>query len=134
MRVGSWILWFLVSGSISSGLVPRVEASGRPSGHVLVRLRPSSSGAPSWGRPQPSGTLPASRRPCAPTPSKTAKGALSRPSPPQALTPGRVVPRRPTSLGHELLSPLLSLDPAQAGGASVSPKWGYSQHSGPGVS
>lgn len=38
-----WILWLLVSGSISSGLVPGVEASGRPSRHMLVRLRQS------WG-------------------------------------------------------------------------------------
>lgn len=31
------------------------------------------------------------------------------------------VPRTPTSVGHELLSPLLSLHPTQAGGASVAP-------------
>lgn len=34
---------------------------------------------PNWGRPAPPRTSPANHRACAPTPSKTAKGTLSRP-------------------------------------------------------
>lgn len=125
---GLWFHW-LWAGSC------RVEASGQPSGHVLVRLQGSSGGALSWrGTPvpqnlacQPQGLCPNSQQDC--------QRGLSRPFPPQALSPGgRGVPRRPTSLGHELLSPLLSLDPPGAGRASGSPKWGQPQCSGPGVS
>lgn len=87
-----------------------------------------------WG-PKPPRTSPANHRAYAPTPSKTAKGPC--PDPPHHKHSwgwGGAVPRKPTSLGHELLSPLLSLDPTQAGGASVSPKWGHLQHSRPGAS
>lgn len=79
----------------------------------------------------PPRTSPANHRACALTPSKTAK--VPCPDPPQYKHSWVGIPRTPTSLGHKL-SLLLSLDPTRAGGASVSPKWEYPQHSGPGVS
>lgn len=130
MRAGSWILWLLVSGSISSGLVPGVEAGGRPSGCVRVRVL-QSSGGPRAGEdlshPEPHlpTTGPVSQLP------QTAKGAAQT-LPATGPHSREAVPGRPTSLGHELLSPLAGA--LQAGRASVSPKWGYSQHPGPGVS
>lgn len=75
------MLWSLVSGSISSGLVP---AEWRPVGGPWVACWGSwdkPGWAPSWGGPAPPRILPAMHRVCAPTPSKTAKGALNRPSP-----------------------------------------------------
>lgn len=118
-------LWFhqLRAGSRSGGH----WAAHR---HMLVRLQWGIGGALSHPEPR----LPT----IGPVPQLPAR--LPR-DPVQTLpttsTPGGgegAVPRKPTSLGHELLSPLLSLDPTQAGGASVSPKWGHLQHSWPGVS
>lgn len=77
----------------------------------------------SWGGPQPPRTSPANHRACALTPSKTARGPC--PDPPHhkySLLEDKAVPRRPTSLGHTVLSPLVFLDPPWTGRASVSLK------------
>nr|KAF6489982.1 hypothetical protein HJG59_010362 [Molossus molossus] len=132
-RAGSWILWLLVSGSISSGLVPGVEAGGRPSGFVLVRVPQSSGGAPSWGRPEPPRTSSANHRACVSQLPQACQGGLLGPSPPQARTPGRWFPRDPPASVMSSCR-LCFPGPPQAGRATIFPKWGYSQHPGPGVS
>lgn len=101
-------LWFhqLRAGSRSGG---QWAALATHAGEAPAEL----GAAPSWARPAPPRASPANHRACAPTPSKTAKGALSRPSPPTSTDSWEAVPGRPTSLGCELLSPPLSLDPTQ---------------------
>lgn len=54
---------------------------------------------------QPQGLCPDSQQDC--------QGGLSRPYPPTSTDSWEAVPGRPTSLGCELLSPPLSLDPTQ---------------------
>lgn len=79
---------------------------------------------------------PAIHRACAPTPSKTAKGALPDPPHHKHSLLG-AVPRRPTSLGHELLSPLAvpgpylgrqSLGFPQVGASPAFGTWGFLGH------
>lgn len=119
------MLWLLVSGSISSGLVPGVEAGGRPSRHMLVRLRRSSGGAPSWGRPAPPRTSPAHQGACVPTPSKTAKGPCPHPPRHKHSLPGGGA-REPHQPGVRAPVPSSAFPgPYPGGGAPAS------QHSGP---
>lgn len=107
------MLWLLVSGSISSGLVPGVEASEQP-----MRMQGSRVG-PQTGRPPPPGPGPQ-------LPARLPGGPC--PDPPHHKLLGVHFP------GRELLSLLLALDPTQAGRASVSPQWGHPQRPGPRVS
>lgn len=98
--------WSLVPSA--QGWSPEWRPAGGP-GDMLVRLRQSSGGAPELGKTRATQNPPANHRACAPTPSETAKGALSRPSPPQALTPGRPTSQRVSSCPLHLPCPLLLL-------------------------
>lgn len=107
----------LVSGSISSGLVPGVEASGRPSQHMLVRLWQSWGWG--WGRCR------AGEDPRHPEPHLPITGLVPRlparlprapcPDPPhhKHSLPGGGAWQTHSLGGRELLDPPLSLDPTQ---------------------
>lgn len=133
VRTGGWMLWSLVSGSISSGLVP---AEWRPVGGPWVACWGSSDKpgwAPSWGGPAPpriachaQGLCPDSQRDC--------QGGPVQILPTISTHSWGRFPGDPPAWGMSACPLLLSLDPTWAGRALVSPKWGHPQHSGPGVS
>lgn len=121
------MLWLLVSGFWSHQLGAgsrRVEASEWPSGHTAGEAPMGAE-----DQTQDLSHLTCQPQGLRPTPARLPRGALSRPSP--ATCPHS---RGSTSLGHEPLSPLLSLPPTRAGKTSIFCRWGHSQRSRPGVS
>lgn len=131
------MLWSLVSGSISSGLVP---AEWRPVGGPWVMCwgswdKPAGTRvSPELGRTRTAQSLACRAQGLCPDSQQDCQGGPEQTLPTVSACSGGRFPGDPPAWGVGARPLLLSLDPTWAGRASVSPKWGHPQHSGPGVS